>query len=51
MTVSKAIHDRIHVHGTMRITGDADARDAEGRLCGLKVEEPINEVWTVTKWV
>lgn len=50
-TVSRAIHDRIHVHGTMRISGDADDRDAEGRLCGLKVEEPINEVWTVTKWV
>lgn len=51
VTVSKAIHDRIEVAGTMRLSGDADARDDRGRFCGVKVEELINDVMTVTRWV
>jgi len=51
LTVSRAIHDLIHVHGTLRLSGDADARDADGKLCGVKVEKVIEGVWTVARWV
>jgi hypothetical protein len=51
VTVSPEIHARIEVAGTMRLSGDADARDERGRFCGVKVEELIGDVMTVTRWV
>lgn len=51
ITVSSAVHDRIHVHGTLRLEGDADARDAEGRLCGVAVMVPTEAGWVVERWV
>jgi hypothetical protein len=50
LTVSRAIHDLIHVHGTLRLSGDADARDSDGKLCGVKVEKLLDGVWIVARW-
>lgn len=46
--VSKAVHEQIHA-GLLRVTGDADARDHTGKLCGLVVERPTPEGWEVVK--
>jgi 5-methylcytosine-specific restriction endonuclease McrA len=51
LTISRAVHDLIHVHGTLRLSGDADARDADGKLCGVKVEKLLDGVWVVARWV
>lgn len=44
-------HDDIHKRGITRVSGDADARDEKGRLCGIKVERLRREGWVVTAWV
>lgn len=46
LTISKAAHDEIHVHGTLRLSGDADQIDERGAFCGVKVERLENDVWT-----
>lgn len=52
VTVSPEEHAEIEVKGTLRLTGDADARDHRGTLCGVKVERLTNgDVWKVTGWV
>lgn len=52
VTVSPETHAEIEVKGTLRLTGDADARDERGRLCGVKVERPgPGDVMTVVGWV
>lgn len=45
-------HDDIHVRALMKLAGDADARDHEGRLCGVRVERYLDgSDWQVVKWV
>jgi hypothetical protein len=51
VTVSPETHAEIEVKGTLRLSGDADARDDRGRLCGVKVERLQNDVWRVVGWV
>lgn len=51
ITVSRRCHDLIHVAGTLRLSGDADARDGNGKLCGVKVERLTEFGWTVERWV
>lgn len=36
--ICRRCHELIHVKALLRVTGDADARDGQGRLCGLTVE-------------
>ena len=43
-------HDDIHRRGILRVSGDADARDDKGRLCGIKVERLRRDGWEVTGW-
>lgn len=52
ITICPACHDAIHVHGTLRLTGDADLRDRlTGRLSGVCVERYTESGWEVTGWV
>ena len=51
ITVCKACHDAIHVKATVRLEGDADLRDARGKLHGVKVSRLTEAGWTVEKWV
>lgn len=41
----------IHVHGTLRLEGDADLRDIHGRLCGVQALRLENDVWTPWEFV
>ena len=38
-------HDKVENSGLLRVSGDADARDAIGVLCGLTVERVIDGGW------
>jgi len=41
--------DLIHREGTLRCSGNADARE-NGRLAGMKVEKLFADVWRVIAW-
>lgn len=41
----QAVHD-----GTLRLSGDADARNSIGVLSGVKVEQLKNDNWVVIGW-
>lgn len=45
--ICRRCHDLIHVKALLTVTGDADARDANGVLCGLVVKrfEPETGAW------
>ena len=53
ITLCAACHDAIHVRMELRVTGDANARDAvTGKLAGVKVERyTVDRGWQVEKWV
>lgn len=51
VTLSPEVHGEITTKGTLRVTGDADARDDRGRLCGVRVERLVNDVWVDAGWV
>ena len=42
-------HDDEH-RGRIQLSGDADERDPAGRLCGVKVERPIEGGFEVIAW-
>jgi hypothetical protein len=45
-------HDDIHVRALMKLSGDADARDTDGRLCGIRIEKYTDGGdWQVVAWV
>jgi 5-methylcytosine-specific restriction endonuclease McrA len=44
-------HSEVHVEGTLRLSGDADARDELHRLRGVKVERWYEAGWKVERWV
>jgi len=45
-------HAAIHIEGTLRVSGDANARDtATGKLAGVKVERYTDAGWIVEKFV
>jgi hypothetical protein len=50
LTVSKAVHDEIHVKGTLRLSGNADLVNVTGGFCGIKVERLERECWRVVGW-
>lgn len=45
--ICRRCHELIHVKALLRVSGDADARDRAGRLCGLTVDrfEPETGAW------
>lgn len=45
VTVSKAVHDEIHVTKTLRLLGNADLTDARGKHCGVKVIRQTESGW------
>lgn len=52
VTVSPAIHAQIHVTGTRRLSGDADARNERGQLCGVRNEVLVlGSTWETVGWV
>lgn len=42
-------HHAVH-NGDMRISGDADARNSVGVLCGIKLERAAESGWKVEGW-
>ena len=42
-------HDDEHA-GRLQLSGDADERDPAGRLCGVKIEKPVEGGWDVVAW-
>ncbi len=45
-------HDAIHVKSTLRVDGDATARDVvTGKLAGVQVSRYTETGWRVEKWV
>lgn len=53
VTICRICDDAVHVEATLRLEGDADARDAvTGKLAGVKVERYSNDGgWQVEKFV
>jgi 5-methylcytosine-specific restriction endonuclease McrA len=50
VTLCKFCHSAVH-GGTMRLEGDANAKDAvTGRLAGVRVERQTDTGWRVEKW-
>jgi hypothetical protein len=50
ITVCTKHHDEIHVHATLRLEGDATARDAvTGKLAGVQVSRHTETGWKVEK--
>ena len=48
LTVCKAIcHPAIHTAGTLKVSGDADLKDATGKFCGVQVERLTELGWKV----
>jgi len=51
VTLCKFCHAAVH-GGTLRLEGDADARDkGTRRLAGVRVERNTDQGWRVEKWV
>jgi hypothetical protein len=52
VTICKSkCHGDIHTRGTLKLSGDADARDERGKLTGVCVQRPGDGTWEVRKWV
>lgn len=49
LTVSRWIHDQLTAN-KLHVEGDANLRDLDGKLCGVKVERPTDAGWEVVKW-
>lgn len=50
LTVSKAVHDLVHVKGTLRLSGNADEVNSVGSFVGVKVEKLTEAGWVVAGW-
>lgn len=51
ITICPDCNDAIHTKGTLRLEGDADARDAvTGKLAGVQVSRYTESGWTVEKF-
>jgi 5-methylcytosine-specific restriction endonuclease McrA len=51
VTVCASCHDAMHVDGTLRLEGDANARDAvTNKLAGVCAMRLLDGVWQVEKW-
>jgi hypothetical protein len=48
ITVSAAIHQLDHA-GKIHLSGDADLRDAQGQLCGVKLERMTESGWETVR--
>lgn len=46
-TLCAVCHDAVENSGTLRLSGDADARSPVGVLCGLTLEKAIDGDWAV----
>jgi hypothetical protein len=42
--------DLIHREGRLQVSGDANERNSQGQLCGLKVERLTDAGWRVEGW-
>jgi 5-methylcytosine-specific restriction endonuclease McrA len=51
LTVCPKCHDDRHVHGTLRLSGNADERNEMLQLAGVKVERLSEAGWTVEAFV
>ncbi len=51
VTTCKGCHERVHLEGDMKLSGDAQVRDERGRLAGVQVQELTEAGWVVTKMV
>lgn len=52
VTLCASCHEAVHVRMELRVSGDANARDAvTGKLCGVRVERYTEQGWEVEKWV
>ncbi len=49
VTTCKGCHERVHLRGDMKLSGDAQLRDDRGRLCGVTVEELTESGWVTTR--
>jgi hypothetical protein len=49
VTLCVRCHQAVH-DGEIRLTGDADARDPVGVLCGVKLERAADSGWIVEGW-
>ncbi len=48
LTTCKAVcHPAIHTQGTLRVSGDADLRDAAGKFCGVQIERLTETGWQI----
>lgn len=50
VTISAAVHQAIHA-GKLHLSGDADQRDPDGKLCGVHVERMGENGWETVAWV
>lgn len=51
VSVCSQCHDEIHVRGTLRLEGDANARDERGKLVGVGVWRLVDGLrWDVVGW-
>jgi 5-methylcytosine-specific restriction endonuclease McrA len=50
ITVSAAIHQLDHA-GKIHLSGDADLRDAQGQLCGVKLERMTESGWETVRMI
>ncbi len=50
VSITSEAHDQIHVLGTLRLSGDADARDEMGALRGVQVERLTETGWVTKKF-
>lgn len=48
-TLCARCHAEIHVRGLLRLSGDAEARNPDGRLCGLTIERLTEAGWKVQR--
>jgi 5-methylcytosine-specific restriction endonuclease McrA len=51
LTICPTCDELVHRKGTMRLTGDADARDYRRKFSGVSVERLIGDKWEVVAWV
>lgn len=45
ITVSKWIHDQIHVKAALFLEGDANLRDGDGKFCGVTLSQATEYGW------